>query len=139
MVQWTIEQHVEMTVGNTSGERIRWAQIQKGWLIKTLAAKVGINSATLSNIERKSVYSVEMKTLRKLPTGLEQPVWYLGCFENMPEDTFFEKIEKARCYHGHTKVEMTSEIGVHARTIDWKDKEAKQAIKEKTLGYIQVL
>jgi transcriptional regulator with XRE-family HTH domain len=140
VVQRTIEQHVEMTVGNTSGERIRWARIQKGWLIKRLAAKVGINPATLSNIERKVVYSVEMKTLRKLATELEQPIWYLGCFENMHEDTFFEKIEKARCYHGHTKVEMASEIGVHARTIfDWKDKEPSQMVKEKALLYCKIL
>jgi hypothetical protein len=52
----------------------------------------------LSIIERKAGI-LEMKTLRKLAVLLEQPIWYLGCFENMPEDTFFEKLEKARCYH----------------------------------------
>jgi DNA-binding XRE family transcriptional regulator len=129
-----------MTVGSTPSERIKWARIQKGWLIKTLAAKVEITTTTLSNIERKAVYSVEMRTLRKLAIDLEQPIWYLGCFENMPEGTFFEKLEKARCYHGHTKVEMAAEIGVHARTIfDWKDKEPSQIIKEKALLYCKVL
>ncbi|WP_052697331.1 terminase gpP N-terminus-related DNA-binding protein [Pelosinus fermentans] len=54
----------------------------------------------------------------------------------MPEDTFFEKLEKARFYHGHTKVEMAEELGIHQRTIfDWKDKEPGQVLKKKALLY----
>lgn len=124
----------------TSAERIRWARMQKGWLIKTLAEKVGIAAAHLSQIEGKFIGTAEMKTLRKLATQLEQPVWFLGCFENMPEGTFFEKLEKARCYHGHTKIEMATAIGVHKRTIfDWKDKEPSQIFKEKALLYCEIL
>ena len=52
VVQRTIDQGVEMTVGNTPGKRIRWARIQKGWLIKTLAAKANITPEYLSNIEK---------------------------------------------------------------------------------------
>jgi len=58
----------------------------------------------------------------------------------MPEETFFEKLEKARCYHGHTTVEMAAEIGVNQRTIfDWKDKEPDQMVKEKALFYCKIL
>jgi hypothetical protein len=81
-----------------------------------------------------------MKALRKLAVLLEQPIWYLGCFENMPEDTFFEKLEKARCYHVHSKVELAEELGIHQRTIfDWKDKEPSQIIKEKAFLCCKIL
>lgn len=110
----SIDQSAKMKVGNTSGERVRWARIQKSWLIKTLAEKVGIAAAHLSQIEGKFIIgTAEMKTLCKLATQLEQPVWFLGCVENMPEGTFFDRLEKARCYHGHTKVEMAVDIGVN--------------------------
>lgn len=135
-----INQNTEMTIGNTSSERIRWARIQKGWLIKTLAAKIGIDAAHLSQLEAKTTGTAVMKTLRKLATELQQPVWFLGCFENMPEDTFFEKLEKARCYHGHTKLEMATELGIHQRTIfNWKDKEPSQIIKENVSLYCEIL
>jgi DNA-binding XRE family transcriptional regulator len=81
-----------------------------------------------------------MKTLRKLAAQLEQPVWFLGYFENMPEGTFFDRLEKARCYHGHTKVEMATDIGVNKRIIfNWKDKEPSQVFKEKVLLYCKIL
>jgi len=135
-----VDQNIEMTIGNTSNKRIRWARIQKGWLIKTLAAKVGIDAVHLSQLEGKTTGTAAMKTLRKLATKLEQPVWFLGCFENMPEETFFEKLEKARCYHGHTKVEMAEELGIHERIIfNWKKKEPSQIIKEKVLLYCKIL
>ena len=129
-----------MIVGNTPSDRIRWARMQKGWLAKTLAAHVGISPDGLSNIERKATDMTKMKILRKLATTLEQPIWFLGCFENMPENTFFERLEKARCYHGHTKVEMAAEIGVNKRTIFvWKDKEPDLILKEKALLYCKIL
>lgn len=136
----SIDQHAEMKIGSTSAERIRWFRMQKGWLIKTLAAKVGIAAAHLSQIEGKFIGTAEMKTLCKLAIELDQPIWFLGCFENMPEDTFFARLEKARCYHGHTKVEMAAAIGVHIRTIfDWKDKGPSQILKEKALLYCKIL
>lgn len=141
VVHRTINQNTdtEIVIGNTPSERITWARLQKGWLIKTLAAKAGITPVCLSNIERQ-VTSVENTTLRKICLALEQPIWFLGCFENMPEDTFFEKLEKARCYYGHTKVEMAKEIGVHVRTIfDWKEKEPGQIIKDRALSYLKIL
>ena len=140
VVQRTIDQEIKMIIGDTPAERIKWSRMQKGWLIKTLAAKVGINPATLRNIERKANYSIEMRTLRRLASELDKPIWYLGCFENMLEDTFFDRLEKARCYHGHTKVEMAAEIGVNKRTIfDWKDKELGLILKENALLYCKIL
>ncbi|AIF51650.1 helix-turn-helix transcriptional regulator [Pelosinus sp. UFO1] len=50
-----------MTAGNTPNERIRWARIQKCWLIKTVAAKVGISPEYLSVIERRAVGMTEIK------------------------------------------------------------------------------
>jgi len=139
VVHRTINQETEYEIGNTPSKRIRHARMQKGWMIKTLAAKAGITSVCLSNIERQ-ITSVENTTLRKICIALEQPIWFLGCFESMPEDTFFQRLEKARCYHGHTKLEMAKDIGVHVRAIfDWKAKEPCEAVKIKALLYLQIL
>ncbi|EIW18306.1 MULTISPECIES: helix-turn-helix transcriptional regulator [Pelosinus] len=40
--EWSVNHATETLACNTPGERIRWARRQKGWLIKTLAAKAGI-------------------------------------------------------------------------------------------------
>ncbi len=114
--EWSVNHTTETLDCSTPGERIRWARRQKGWLIKTLATKTGITPEGMSIIERKAGI-LEMKTLRGLAVLLEQPICYLGCFETMPEDTFFEKLEKARCYHGHTKVELAAELGINPRSI----------------------
>ncbi|WP_378957244.1 helix-turn-helix domain-containing protein, partial [Pelosinus sp. sgz500959] len=139
VVHRTINQDIEMIIGTTPGERIRMARLQKGWMIKTLAAKVGITPKSLSNIERQ-ITSFENTTLRKISIALEQPIWFLGCFENMPEDTFFQRLEKARFYHGHTKVKMATILELNARTIlNWKVKEPCKETKKKASHYLQIL
>jgi DNA-binding XRE family transcriptional regulator len=81
-----------------------------------------------------------MVTLRNLADVLNQTVVFLGCFENMPAETFFEKLEKARCYHGHTKTEMAKKIGVPVRMIFyWKNKEPSPAVRKKCLSYFKIL
>ena len=72
--QREIHKSTGMMFGSTPSDRIKWARIQKGWLIKTLAAKVGISIVSLSNIERKATYLTNMKILRKLSAELEQPL-----------------------------------------------------------------
>ena len=140
MVHRAINQDTEIVIGNTPSERIRWARMQKGWMIKTLAAKAGITPTSLSHIENKVEHSIEITTLRKLSTALEQPVWFLGCFEHMPEDTFSQRLEKARCYHGHTKLETAKAIGVHVRVIfNWKVKEPCASVKTNVFPYLQIL
>jgi len=106
---------------------------------KTLAAEAGITPACLSDIERQ-ITNVENTTLRKIGIALEQPIWFIGCFDSMSEDTFFHRLEKARCYHGHTKVEMAKDIGVHVRMIfNWKYKETGQIAKRKVQIYCAIL
>jgi len=140
VVHRTINQGTEITIGNTPSERIRWARMQKGWMIKTLAAMAGITPTSLSHIENKFGASIEITPLRKLSAALEQPVWFLGCFDSMPEDTFFQRLKKARCYHGHTKVEMAKRIVVNKRIIfNWKQKEPGQVTKEKVELYWEIL
>jgi ribosome-binding protein aMBF1 (putative translation factor) len=65
IINGKFDQNIEMTFGNTSSKRIRWARIQKGWLIKALAAKVGIDAVHLSQLEGKTTGTAAMKTLRK--------------------------------------------------------------------------
>lgn len=124
---------------NSTGERIRLARLEKGWMIRTLAAKAGITPEGLSNIERQ-VSNIENTTLRRICIALGQPIQLIGGFENMPEDTFFQRLEKARCYHGHTKVEMAKVIGVNIRVIfDWKVKEPNQVVQKKIAFYLEII
>jgi ribosome-binding protein aMBF1 (putative translation factor) len=50
--QREINKSTGMIVGSTPSDRIKWARIQKGWLIKTLATKAGITPEGLSIMER---------------------------------------------------------------------------------------
>jgi len=139
VVNRTINHKIENVIGATPSERIRWARMQQGLMIKSVAANAGITSVCVSNIERQ-ITSVENTTFRKICIALEQPIWFLGCFENMPEDIFFQQLEKARCYHGHTKLEMAKDIGVYIRMIfNWKVKEPCEAVKTKAFLYLQIL
>jgi len=109
-------------------------------LIKTLAVKAGITPSCLSHIENIVGHSIDIATLNKLSVALDQSVLFLGCLERMPEDTFFHQLEKARCYHGHTKVQMAKDIGVNARSIfNWKAIEPGPEIKAMVIPYLQSL
>lgn len=60
-----------------------------------------------------------MVTVRALAKALEQPIWFLGCYEVLPEDTLGQRIRKARLYHGLTKKEFADKLGlgVNEKTI----------------------
>lgn len=57
-----------------------------------------------------------MVTVRALAEALKQPVWFLGCYELLPEDTLGQRIRKARLYHGLTKKEFANRFGVNEKT-----------------------
>ena len=57
-------------------------------------------------------------TIRKLASLYNVPIWWLGCFENLPEKTFAQRVYKARIYHGMLWTEFALLIGVEMRTIE---------------------
>jgi transcriptional regulator with XRE-family HTH domain len=103
--------------GNTPGERIRWARLQLGFTQEAIYHQYGVS---VGDLERNRVIPL-IRTIKKLSTILQQPIWFLGCYEMMPESTFWERLEKARYYHGHTKEERAKSIRFNQRNVSrWK-------------------
>jgi len=104
----------------TPGDRLRLARYENYLTIIELAEKTGLTTTTISNLERDK-YRAKLSTLRILAQTLETTVAYLGCFESLPEETYAQKIKKARLYHGLNIKEFAETLGVDVRTIkNWE-------------------
>ncbi|MCE5284539.1 MAG: transcriptional regulator [Pelosinus sp.] len=105
-------------------ERVYYARCLLGYSIRTVAKKANVSEVTVSKIEHGK--PAEITTLKKLSIVLKQPVYILGCFENLPEDTLPQQIRKARLWHGLTKRDFWALIGVNQKTIRlWESNSSK--------------
>lgn len=53
---------------------LKLARVKKGWTQEKLSKESGINRVTISDIERKGIEAVQVKTLRKLARALDTTV-----------------------------------------------------------------
>lgn len=105
--------------GDSTAARLRRARVAKGMTIRELAKKAGLTRNTIWRFETEK--SLTLPTLRKLAQALDVPIAYLGCFENLPENTLGQRITKARLSHGFTKKEFAEILGVHVKTLrNWE-------------------
>lgn len=105
---------------DTPGLRIRAARNEANLSIRELAALSGLTPEAISMLEN-GVHPPSLKSLRKISACLNRPIHYLGCFENLPESTFGERLKKARLFHGLTKKEASIEFGTDTRVItNWE-------------------
>ncbi|WP_433943345.1 helix-turn-helix domain-containing protein [Paenibacillus sp. SN-8-1] len=93
--------------------------------IKELALRSGMTPESISNIERhKQIPS--LKKLKILSEVLNMPIYYLGCYEALPENTLGQKIKKARFFNGLTAIELAEMFNVDVKTIfNWESDNAK--------------
>ena len=84
--------------------------------IVDVARASGLSAVTVSKIENGRQVPIVV-TVRALAETLKQPVWFLGCYEMLPEDTLGQRIRKARLYHGLTKKEFADRLGVNEKTV----------------------
>ncbi|MCM0648601.1 helix-turn-helix domain-containing protein [Clostridium swellfunianum] len=80
--------------------------------------------------------------IRKLSDILNVPIWYIGCYDTLPEHTFGEKLHKARLYHGHTIDQLATVLGSHRSTVrQWECDKYKPNISlmDKIQEYICIL
>ena len=84
--------------------------------IVDVARAAGLSSATVSKVENGRQIPIVV-TVRALASVLKQPVWFLGCYETLPEDTLGQRIRKARLYKGLTKKEFADKLGVNEKTV----------------------
>jgi site-specific DNA recombinase len=108
-------------IANTPGVRIREKRLEKNLTIRDLSKLTKISETTINKIELNKHFP-SILSIRKISTVLNTPIYYIGCFENLPEETLGQKIRKARLYKGLTKRELAKELGVNERTIrHWED------------------
>ncbi|WP_186332828.1 helix-turn-helix transcriptional regulator [Paenibacillus sp. FSL W7-1279] len=114
---------------NTPGSRIRAARSEANLSIRELAALSGLTPEAISMIEN-GIHPPSLKSLRKISTRLNRPIYYLGCFEALPEKTFGERFRKARLFRGLTKDEAANKLGVDPKSIlNWETDKVSPAKK----------
>ena len=77
---------------NNVNDRVRWARLNKYMTQVELARKINCVPHTIIMIEKTGHYNIA--TLKKISDVLEQPIEFGGCFENMPETTFGERLKR---------------------------------------------
>lgn len=108
---------------DTPSTRIKKARMERNLYIYELARLVGASPTRISQIERGEIgeRGLRVTTVKKLAKALNKPIWYIGCYEKLPEKTFGQKLKKARLHHGHTQSEAAKILGVNAKTIrNWE-------------------
>ncbi|WP_199883656.1 helix-turn-helix domain-containing protein [Anaerosinus massiliensis] len=126
--------------GNSVGERVRWARQKKNLTQVELAKRVSCVATTIIIIEKTGRYNIS--TLKKISIVVDQPIEFLGCFENMPETTFGDRLKKARYYHGYDKKEAAEIVGFNQRTLyDWERGKREPSVKalDKLVSFINIL
>ncbi|KYH31338.1 transcriptional repressor DicA [Moorella mulderi DSM 14980] len=111
--------------GDTPGARLRRARLAKNMTIHDLAVATGLSVKTIGNLEANRTRAL-LPHLRVLAQVLNVPLYYIGCFENLPEKTLGQRIRKARVFHGLTKEELAQSIGVNPKTLQsWEQDKRK--------------
>ncbi|MGB9791757.1 MAG: recombinase family protein [Thermacetogeniaceae bacterium] len=117
---------------DTPGGRIRLLRLTRGLTIEKLAEMTGLSSNTISKIE-KGAHTPTITHLRAIAEALNSSVAYLGCFENLPESTWAEKVKKLRMMKGLTQQEFADMLGINVKTLrNWE-----RGIKQPSVEYFR--
>ncbi|WP_312421827.1 helix-turn-helix domain-containing protein [Anaerospora hongkongensis] len=100
--------------GNTIVDRFHWARLRAGMDIVDLARAAGLNSATVSKVENGRQIPIVV-TFRALAETLKQPVWFLGGYDVLPEDTLGSALEKHGCITGSLRRILQTGLGLMRR------------------------
>lgn len=106
-----------------------------------LANEIGMTAASINRIENGRTIP-SLPTLKRLSDLLQKPIHYLGCFEDLSEDTFGQKLKKARMFRGLTKVEAGQYLGVDAKTIFNLEQDQRKPINQyrgKIVAFLSIL
>lgn len=143
-LDYVIKKHGYSAVENLpsiAAKRIYNARTKKGLSIKKLAKLSKIDRTYLNNIELgKNIPST--KVIKKLSIILEQPIWYLGAYEQLPENTLGKSIYKCRLFYGYSQKEFAKVLGALPCTVrNWEKDNSKPTNKyiSKLSTYLHVL
>ncbi|AJS61523.1 hypothetical protein UB51_12705 [Paenibacillus sp. IHBB 10380] len=95
---------------------MRYARKSEYLTIRELATKTGLTPEAISMMERNT-HPPSLSSLRKISIVLKKPIHFLGCYEDMNEETLGDQIKKARYYKGLTLEEAGEHFGADVKTI----------------------
>lgn len=124
-----------------AAKRIYKARIEKGLSIKKLAKLSKIDRTYLNNIELgKNIPSTNI--IKKLSIILKGPIWYLGAYEQLPENTLGKSIYKCRLFLGYSQKEFAKALGALPCTVrEWEKDKSKPTNKYMSIlnTYLDIL
>ena len=72
-----VEETLKTMNENTVGERVRKARVNKGMMVKELAAKCGVHPQTITNIEKGVTLKPSQRVLKGLSIALDVSIEYI--------------------------------------------------------------
>lgn len=112
---------IEDTSSNTPGDRLKLSRFKNRMSIIDLATVSGLSVPTISCVENNRGKFLP-SNVKLLSSILKVPIWYLGCYDLLPEETIGQKIRKSRLYYGQTIEEYSHDIKINPRTLrDWEN------------------
>jgi transcriptional regulator with XRE-family HTH domain len=121
--------------------RIKKSRIDKNLSLKELSSLSNISYNYITALE-SGRYKPNFRVLNKLSQVLDKSIFYLGCFEDMPQETCKDKFRKPRYYNGDTRKNVVAKLGLNEHAIkDWEEKEFNHLNKcvEKIENYMEIL
>jgi len=69
---------------------------------------------------------------------LSQPIWFIGCYDLLPEDTLQACIRKVRLFRGQYVCEFASDLGLDPSTLS-RYENGKSIPPEHVMGKIKII
>jgi len=98
--------------GNTVAQRVLWARMKNTLTRQNLSELSGISLTTLSKIENNHCLNHDVKVIKRLAEALHQPIWFIGCYDLLPNDSLGEQIRRMRLNNGQYIQELADELGI---------------------------
>jgi len=108
--------------GNTVAERLAWARLKNGLTMNNLSVLSGLSLTTLSKIENNRCRNHDVKVIKRLAEALDQPIWFMGCYDLLPETSLGDRIRKMRLYKGQYIQELATELVIDEHLISRYEK-----------------
>jgi len=80
--------------------------------IRQLAQSSGVSEATISKIENLHSTGQDVQVIKRLSVALSQPIWFIGCYDLLPDDTHSSIMRKVRLFRGQYVCEFAADLDI---------------------------
>jgi len=85
--------------------------------MQELSELSGISLTTLSKIENNHCLNHNVKVIKRLADALHQPIWFIGCYDLLPNDSLGDQIRRMRLHNGQYIQELANELGIDSHLV----------------------